>query len=404
MGAPGSANGQLNHPEGAAVDSTGHVYVADTANARVEKFNPNASWSHTYGAGAGFAPTDVAVVGSNLYTASPGRIDVWNLTLDLHVRSWSTAFNAYGIAADATGNSYVSDPQHGLVHVFNGLGVETGSWSSLGAGLGLTQDSAGSIYVAEPGLGRIAKFSSAGAPQASWSMPSYSGAISGTVAPVDVAVDSGGRVFAPDSGTSSNLTAVLAPDGTLQQLFGQPVTDPGNPCTLRSPWGVATSPSGALYVVSTGEDRIRVFDESSPACPAPSFSATGGGGSGNGAGGGQGDGSNPSGATAGAVSDQQRPQIKLLGIPRHCARQNFSFQIQVTDDGVIKTLELFVNGQRAATQNPDQSEWNVKVRMPVRAVRRQLLKGTKVKVTVEVKVRDASGKKADLKKAFQICG
>jgi hypothetical protein len=179
------------------------------------------------------------------------------------------------------------------------------------------------------------------------------------------------------------------------------VTDPGNPCTLRSPWGVATSPSGALYVVSTGEDRIRVFDESSSACPAPSFTATGGGGSGDGAGGGQGDGS---GATAGAASDRQRPQIKLLGFPRHCARQNFSFQIQVADDGVIKTLELFVNGHRAATQQPGQAEWNVKVRMPVMAVRRQLPKGTKVKVTIEVKVRDASGKKADLKKAFQICG
>ena len=105
-----------------------------------------------------------------------------------------------------------------------------------------------------------------------------------------------------------------------------------------------------------------------------------------------------------AGAHRGKPQIKLLGFPRHCARKNFAFQIHVTDDGVIKTLELFVNGNRAARQRPGQAEWNVRVRMPVQTVRRALPKGMKVKVTIEVKVRDDSGNKAHLRRAFQICG
>jgi hypothetical protein len=105
-----------------------------------------------------------------------------------------------------------------------------------------------------------------------------------------------------------------------------------------------------------------------------------------------------------AGTHRDKPQIKLLGFPHHCTRHNFTFQVHVTDDGVIRRLLLFVNGRRAARQRPGQSEWSVRVRMPVQTVRRALPKGAKVKVTIEVEVRDDSGKKARLTKAFQICG
>jgi len=35
----GSADGQLKYPQGVAVDSQGYVYVADTDNHRVQKFD-----------------------------------------------------------------------------------------------------------------------------------------------------------------------------------------------------------------------------------------------------------------------------------------------------------------------------------------------------------------------------
>ncbi|MCI4433590.1 MAG: SBBP repeat-containing protein, partial [Nitrosopumilus sp.] len=39
FGAFGSGDIQLNNPEGIALDSLGNIYVADTSNNRVQKFN-----------------------------------------------------------------------------------------------------------------------------------------------------------------------------------------------------------------------------------------------------------------------------------------------------------------------------------------------------------------------------
>ena len=42
FGTEGEGAGQISNPQGVAVDQeTGDVYVADTANARVDKFGPN---------------------------------------------------------------------------------------------------------------------------------------------------------------------------------------------------------------------------------------------------------------------------------------------------------------------------------------------------------------------------
>ena len=39
-GDSGSGNGQLDGPQGMAVDASGNVYVADTHNDRIQKFGP----------------------------------------------------------------------------------------------------------------------------------------------------------------------------------------------------------------------------------------------------------------------------------------------------------------------------------------------------------------------------
>jgi hypothetical protein len=406
FGGSGSGNGQFNHPQG-AVATGATVYVADTSNNRVEYFSSAGAFQGVL-SGSPASPSDVAVApDTSILAAGPGKVVRW--TLGLPLASWTPPGTSYGVAVDPGGVVYVSDVQTGVIRKYDESGnLLPGTIGSQGTGpgqfllpLGLATDTSGAVYVADPGNGKIIKYTTTGFQE--WAMPTYTivgsgGTITGRVQPEDVAVDSSGRVIVPDAGSHSNLVAVFGPDGSLQQVFGSPDTDPGSPCPLRSPWGVATSPSGSLYVVSTGENRIRVFNEASAACPAPNFGLGGGVGGGGGAAG-----SAPGSATAGAHADQSRPKIKLLGFPHHCARKNFSFQIHVTDDVQIKTLELFVNGSRAARQKPGQAEWNVKVRIPVTRVRREIPKGSRVRVTIEVKVRDASGKKADLTKAFQIC-
>jgi hypothetical protein len=44
------------------------------------------------------------------------------------------------------------------------------------------------------------------------------------------------------------------------------------------------------------------------------------------------------------------------------------------------------------------------VKIPVRNVRSQLRRGTFLKVLIEVRVTDATGKKARVRRGFKICG
>jgi DNA-binding beta-propeller fold protein YncE len=65
-GSNGSADGQLYNPYGVAVDSSGYVYVADTYNNRVQKFDSNGTYITKWGSngsadGQFYYPYDVAV-------------------------------------------------------------------------------------------------------------------------------------------------------------------------------------------------------------------------------------------------------------------------------------------------------------------------------------------------------
>jgi sugar lactone lactonase YvrE len=389
--------GALNHPQ-SAVSTGAQEFVADTGNGRVVIFSAGGAVDGTL-SDPGIAPQDIALApgSGNIWTASPSRVDVWGV-LGIHIAQWSPQGTAYGIVLDPGGTVWVSDVAAGVIRAFDQGGnlLTTIGAGELLAPQGLATDAAGSIYVADTGHGRIVKFSPGGAVQGVWTMPTYTvvangQTFNGQIEPHDVAVDGAGRVYAPDAGPRSNLVAVFDGGGSLQQVFGAPESDPGSPCPVRTPWGVASSPSGALYVVSTGENLIRVFDEASGPCPTPDF--------------GPGGGVNASGGPPpGASKDSKRPKIKLRKVPKKCARQNFSFRIQATDDGLIRKLLLFINHRRVAKQTPDKQEWTVRVNMPVRKIQRQLPRGTFIRVLIQVRVVDASGKKAKIRKSFRICG
>ena len=68
FGSFGTANGQFNGPYGVATDATGNVYVADSGNNRIQKFDSSGNFLFKWGTpGSGNSqfnsPTDVAVDG-----------------------------------------------------------------------------------------------------------------------------------------------------------------------------------------------------------------------------------------------------------------------------------------------------------------------------------------------------
>ena len=80
-GAPlGAGNGELNSPTGVATDGSGNVYVADTGNHRIQKFDANGTFLTAWGSqdsgdGQLQAPIGVAPDGNgNVYVLDDERI------------------------------------------------------------------------------------------------------------------------------------------------------------------------------------------------------------------------------------------------------------------------------------------------------------------------------------------
>ena len=75
----GTGNGQFNIPEGVATDESGNVYVADTGNQRIQKFDADGNFLTTWGSeGSGNGqfegPVGVATDGSgNGYVVDSGN-------------------------------------------------------------------------------------------------------------------------------------------------------------------------------------------------------------------------------------------------------------------------------------------------------------------------------------------
>ena len=48
-GSPGPGDGQFNVPSGVAVDASGHVYVADSGNDRIQVFDSSGNYQYQWG-------------------------------------------------------------------------------------------------------------------------------------------------------------------------------------------------------------------------------------------------------------------------------------------------------------------------------------------------------------------
>jgi len=261
-------------PSGVATDMSGNVFIADTFNNRIQKFDSHGNfvtkWGY-YGAGNGqfYGPFGVAADSQgSIYV-----VDTWNNRIQKFdsngnfITKWGTEgsengqfTNPFGVATDASGNVYVADTANRRIQKFDSSGNFITKWGSYGTDNGqfhgpegVAVDSWGSIYVVDTWNNRIQKFDSGGNFITKWgSEGSGNGQF---IIPFGAAVDESGNVYVSDKG--NNRIQKFDTNGTFIAKWGSEGSGDGQ---FMSPDGVAADASGTVYVADNWNNRMQIFD------------------------------------------------------------------------------------------------------------------------------------------------
>jgi hypothetical protein len=311
----GSADGtgsaaRFNGPFGTAVDGSGNLYVADSANNKIRKITPSGvvttlagdgtpgSADGTGNAARFYEPTGVAVDGSgNVYVADASNHAIRKITLSGVVTtlagtagvagdsdgtgSAALFYVPIGVAVDGDGTVYVTDSGNntlrkitptGEVTTLAGVAGVTGDNDGTGSAArfnwptGVAVDSAGTVYVGDEGNQTVRKISSAGVVTTLAGTAGVVGSADGIgsaarfYSPRGVAVDGSGNVYIADAfnQTIRKITASGAVT-TLAGTAGVAGGTDGNGSAARfsDPSGVAVDGSGTIYVADNVSATIR---------------------------------------------------------------------------------------------------------------------------------------------------
>ncbi len=239
LGEEGTREGEFGNPQlqdeqfaadgpwGIGVDGQGNIYVADTWNHRLQKFDSALQFVQEWGTGELFGPRDVGFdAAGNLLLVDTGNKHVLTYTTDGElIESHGKDGDGPGefkepssVSVAANGDIYVADFWNKRIQVFDPqfryrTEISVPSWGSSGitdrAYIVALDD--GHVLATDPANGRIIVFDSSGEQRAAWKLPSFVGASR----PVGIAIDGQQQVYISDGLTSQvvrvPLAALLAP-------------------------------------------------------------------------------------------------------------------------------------------------------------------------------------------------
>lgn len=167
-GGPGSGEGEFKDPTDVAVDSKGYIYVADSGNNRIQKFDGDGN-----------------------------RITQWG-GQGYEIGQFETPVS---LATDIYSNVYVADSRNNRVQIFESDGTFISEFRTIGAGsitpAGIAVDFKGNIYIADSSSNKIQKYNMEKNYLAGWgSFGSEETAFGNLTA---VATGPGGNVYAADA-------------------------------------------------------------------------------------------------------------------------------------------------------------------------------------------------------------
>jgi NHL repeat len=318
----GNVPGSTYQVPGVAVDSSEHLYVADSNNSRVLGWKSAISFTNGQ-------PADLVIGQPDFHS--------WrcNRNSNLGTPTASTLCWPEGLAVDGSGNLFIVDTVNSRVVEYdapfaacgafpcvsssaNAVFGQNGSFATNGCGTGKTGlcypegagvDSAGSLYIADSGNNRVMEFNtplSSKPPNTTANIVfgqnssfSQNACNDGTAIgdsgglgpdslcnPVSVGIDGVGNVYIADAYNDRVLeydTPLNAGSGEpgagdtiADMVFGQSGNFESTSCifggagSLCSPTGVAIDSAGNLYVADAGESRVLEYNDP----PAPGGSTT----------------------------------------------------------------------------------------------------------------------------------
>jgi sugar lactone lactonase YvrE len=331
-GAAGFADGtgtatSFNHPNSVAVDSSGHVYVADAFNHTIRKISPGRVVSTLAGSGAeGFAdgagtvasfrePRGVVVDSSgHVYVADSlnhaiRKISPSGVVSTLAGGTYGFAdgagrvasfSNPAGVAVDSSGHAYVADMENHTIRKISPSGVVStlaggtygfadgaGAAASFNWPDGVAVDGSGHVYVADRKNRAIRKISPGGMVRTlaggSYGFADGTGAAASFSGPSGVAVDGSGHVYVADE--YNNVIRKISPSGVVSTLAGSGARGfadgTGAAASFSWPSGVSVDSDGHVYVADTYNHVVRKI---SPSGVVSTFAGSGSRGSADGAG------------------------------------------------------------------------------------------------------------------------
>jgi sugar lactone lactonase YvrE len=258
-----AAAAMLNAPGGTAVDAAGNIYIVDSGNDTVRKVTP-----------------------SGMITLVAGQAGTASFSGDNGAATAATLSAPSAVALDSAGNLYIADTGNNRIRIVNAAGTistfagtgttgysgDGGAATSaqLNAPSGLALSPNDVLYIADTGNNVVRYAGLRGGPIGTYAgngTAAYAGdggtALAASFsAPTGLATDPSGTLYIADTGnqvirsvTTNNVVATLVGDNvTGFNGDGQALA-----ISLNTPKGIAVDAADNLYIADTGNNRIRVL-------------------------------------------------------------------------------------------------------------------------------------------------